>query len=142
MPATDRCEPPIIHAIEKAGWKITHHPFAIKINRSRGGYVYADARFEQSQNKEQIIVVEVKCFDSNRTVLEEFYHAVGQYVVYRNALLTNEIETPVYLAIPSKAYDEFFNQQLIQSVVTDIQLQLIVIDLEKEEVRQWITLNR
>lgn len=142
MPAIDQCEPQIIRALEKSGWKVTHNPFAIKIERSRIGYIYADLRLEHDENNEHIIIVEVKCFDSTRTILEEFYHAVGQCIVYRNALINNDITTHVYLALPSVAYDTFFQKQLIQSVVNDIQLQLIGIDLEKEEVVEWITLNK
>jgi len=99
-------------------------------------------RLEHDTNNEHIIIVEVKCFDSTRTILEEFYHAVGQCIVYRNALVNNNITTQVYLALPSVAYDAFFQKQLIQSVVNDIQLQLIVIDLEKEEVVEWIISNK
>ena len=142
MPAIDQCEPQIIRALEKSGWKVTHNPFAIKIERNKAGYIFADLRLEHDTENEHIIIVEVKCFDSSRTILEEFYHAVGQCVVYRNALANNDITTAVYLALPTIAYETFFQKQLIQSVVNDIQLQLIVIDLEKEEVVQWITSNK
>ncbi len=142
MPAIDQCEPQVIRALEKTGWKVTHNPFVIKIERDRVGYIFADLRLEHDNQNEHIIIVEVKCFNSTRTMLEEFYHAVGQCIVYRNALVNNNITTEVYLALPTVAYETFFQKQLIQSVVNDIRLQLIVIDLEKEEVVEWITSNR
>jgi len=142
MPAIDQCEPQVIRALEKSGWTVTHNPFAIKIERDRVGYIFADLRLEHDNDNEHIIIVEVKCFESSRTILEEFYHAVGQCIVYRNALENNNIATKVYLALPTVAYESFFQKQLIQSVLNDIQLQLIVIDLEKEEVVEWITSNR
>ena len=142
MPAIDQCEAEVIRALQKSGWRVTHQPFAIKIERSRAGYIYADLRLQRESDSANIIVVEVKCFDSSRTLLEEFYHAVGQYLVYRNALQANQINVSVYLTVPIAVYKEFFLQPLIQSVVKDIHLNVIVIDLDHEEVSQWIISNQ
>lgn len=139
MPAIDRCEPQIIHALEKDGWLITHQPFAIRIDKTRGGYIFADIRLHKPQTGQSAIVVEVKCFESTRTFLDEFYHAVGQYIVYRNALLLNDISSPVYLAIPSNVFQNFFQQALIKAVLRNTRINLVVIDLEKEELAQWIS---
>lgn len=139
MPAIDQCEPQIVEALKKAGWQVTHQPFAIKVQRNRSGYIFADLRLENVQSSDPIIVVEIKCFSSTRTILEEFYQAIGQYLVYRNALESRQSSIPVYLAVPSDAYDNFFRQPLIQSVATDISLRLIVVDLEKEVIIRWIT---
>jgi hypothetical protein len=64
-----------------------------------------------------IIVVEVKCFDSTRTQLDEFYQAVGQYVSYRNALTINDMHLPVYLSVPLSVYVTFFQIPLIAAVI-------------------------
>ena len=77
MLAIDRCEPQMIHALEKDGWIVTHQPFAIKIDRTRTGYIFADLRLHHPQTDQSAIVVEVKCFESTRTFLDEFNHAVG-----------------------------------------------------------------
>lgn len=139
MPAIDRCEPEIVQALEKDGWLVTHQPFAIRINKTRGGYIFADIRLHKPQTGQSAIVVEVKCFESKRTFLDEFYHAVGQYIVYRNALILNDISSPVYLAIPFSIFQSIFQQALIKSVLSDIQINLVVINLEKEEIIQWIS---
>jgi len=137
MPAIDQCEDQVVRALQKAGWYVTHQPFAIQIDKSRAGYVYADLRLRQATNDQAIIVVEVKCFSSTRTQLDEFYQAVGQYVSYRNALSMNNMSLPVYLSVPLSVYDTFFQIPLIASVVDDMRIKLLVIDLRKEEVIQW-----
>jgi hypothetical protein len=71
--------------------------------------------------------------------LDEFYQAVGQYVSYRNALTINGMQLPVYLSVPSSVYTTFFQIPLIAAVVADTQIKLVVIDLEKEEITQWIS---
>lgn len=139
MPAIDQCEEQVINALETAGWVVTHQPFAIRVDKSRAGYVYADLRLRQANNDQTIIIVEVKCFSSTRTQLDEFYQAVGQYVSYRNALQVNGIISPVYLSVPKAVYQSFFQIPLIEAVVQDTQIKLVVIDLEKEEVIQWIS---
>lgn len=137
MPAIDQCEGQVVRALEKSGWLVTHQPFAIRINKSRAGYVYADLRLRQKTNNQRIIVVEVKCFASTRTQLDEFYQAVGQYISYRNALTINDMQLPVYLSVPSSIYATFFQIPLIATVVADAQIKLIVVDLEKEEIIRW-----
>ena len=138
MPAIDQCEQQVIRALEKDSWIVTQQPVAIRIDKSRTGYIYADLRLRQKENGQSVIVVEVKCFASTRTILDEFYQAVGQCVVYRNALELNDSDIPVYLAVPTLIFDTFFQLPLIQSVVNDMQVKLVVIDLDKEEVIQWI----
>ena len=139
MPAIDQCASQIIRVLQDAGWNVTHSPFAIKIEKSRTGYIFADLRLEHGQTEETVFVVEIKCFQSTRTVLEEFYQAIGQYVVYRSALRSSQIRLPIYLALPLRIYESFFQRALIKSVLNEIEMNLVVIDLQKEEVSQWIT---
>lgn len=139
MPAIDHCAYQIIAALQRTGWNVTHNPFAIKVGRKRAGYIFADLRLEHYQTDESAIVVEIKCFDSSRTALEDFYQAVGQYVVYRNALRAHHDGLPIHLALPLRAYESFFQSALVRSVVNDLEMALIVVDLEREEVSQWIT---
>jgi len=78
MPPSDICEPQIIRAIEKAGFRLTHKQFAIRPSPNEN-FVYADLRFKQ--DNQVIIVVEVKCFPIRSAFTEEFYQAVGQYLL-------------------------------------------------------------
>ena len=81
MPAQDACEPQIIRALEKAGWQMIARTVPIYLEHKR--VVYADLSLQRE--RQQIIVVEVKCFSEKRPLLDQFYHAVGQYLFYRNA---------------------------------------------------------
>jgi hypothetical protein len=137
MPALDRCEPQIIRALEKQNWLVTDKPFPIRLGQNKG-YLYADLRLEHSERNQQVVIVEVKCFPKQRSQLDEFYHAIGQYQVYQNALIMREISLPLYLAIPHDVYEDFFDKDIIQATLQKIQVKLIVIDLRLEEVVKWI----
>jgi hypothetical protein len=136
MPAIDSCEPQMIRALEKAGWKVTHQPFPVRLSRVEG--IIADARLRHKTRKRQIIVLEIKCFPENRPALDEFYRATGQYLVYRNTLKLKAIKTPVYLAVPLTAYNTFFSRKSIQATLNDAKIKLVVVDIEKEEVVKWV----
>ena len=70
--------------------------------------------------------------------MDKFYQALGQYIVYRNALILNGIQSPVFLSVPAPTFQNHFTQPLIQAIRRDIQLNVVVVDLDKEEVIQWI----
>jgi hypothetical protein len=135
MPALDTCEPQIIRALEKAGWIVTHQPFAIRVAKDEG--VFADVRLQHADHANVIIVVEIKCFSEKRSLLDTFYHAVGQYLVYRNALMLKHMEADLYLTVPKTVFEDFFQRLSVQSVVKDAKIKLIVIDFEREEITQW-----
>ena len=138
MPAIDHCQPAVIRALEKAGWHVTHQPYPI-IRHRRRKYLFVDLRLERRESGGgAIVVVEIKCFYNRHVFLSDFYQAVGQYVMYRNALRISGVDVPVYLALPLLAYERSFQDEVLQSVMKDIGLHLVVVDLEGEEVVQWI----
>lgn len=136
MPAIDQCEPQVIRALQKQGWIVTRRPFAIRLGK--GESIYADLRLVSAQDQRVIIVVEVKCFSEKRSILDEFYHAVGQYLFYRDVLVLKNINTPIYLSVPLNIYDTFFNRETVKTVVQNAQIKVIVVDLENEEVVSWL----
>jgi hypothetical protein len=68
----------------------------------------------------------------------DFHNALGQYIVYRNLIQLTEPEYTLYLAIDDVVYDGFFQRKSVQSVVSQNQVFLLVVDTEKEEILQWI----
>ncbi|MCU0514999.1 MAG: hypothetical protein MUE40_20785 [Anaerolineae bacterium] len=84
-----------------------------------------------------MIVVEVKCFPENRSLLDDFYQAIGQYQVYRNALKSLQPSMPLYLAIPHSVYDILLQNEVIRATLEEIRLKLVIVNLEKEEVALW-----
>ena len=140
MPAIDHCEPAIVRALQRAGWVVTDQPLTIRADTGRLGYIYADLRLQQNvTDGDAIVVVEVKCFESADRFLDDFYRAVGQYIVYRNAIRLQGETIPVYLALPWIPFQRYFGSKLIQAALDDVRIDLIVVNLDTEEIVQWIT---
>jgi hypothetical protein len=59
MPALDSCHLQVVRSLEKAGWKVSPVPHAIRVPGRRNPLL-ADMRAVLDQS--EIIVVEVKCF--------------------------------------------------------------------------------
>lgn len=137
MPAIDQCEPQVVRAFEKAGWVITDEQFPIYVSKRE--FVFADLRIQHVAESQTILVVEVKCFSSKRSLLDEFYHAVGQYAVYRNALRLAGINVNLYLSVPSHIYDTFFDRAMVNETIKDVRIKMVVVDLEREEIVSWIS---
>ncbi|MBW4650604.1 MAG: fatty-acid synthase [Kastovskya adunca ATA6-11-RM4] len=64
--------------------------------------------------------------------------ALGQYDIYRYLLEATTPDRKLYVAISAVVYKSFFNQDVIQLILSRHQLPLIVVDIEAEEITQWI----
>ena len=137
MPALDQCHHQIVRALEKAGWNVDDNPFVIPIIGVRRLFVDIQAEKTQRNGFQTIIVVEAKCFSDSRTELNDLYTAIGQYIVYRSLLIKRKAGMPIYLAVPVHAYEGIF-QQLAMQVVQEIGIKMIVVDLEREVIKQWL----
>jgi hypothetical protein len=136
MPAIDQCEPQVIRAFEKAGWRVVEQPFVIPTADRR--MVFADLRLEHTAvPHQQIIVAEIKCFTSGRNELDEFYGALGQYLVYRTALKLRNYDYPLFLVVPHLIYNDFFQREVVRMTIQDAKISLIVVNLEREEIVVW-----
>jgi hypothetical protein len=135
MPAIDHCEPQVIRAFEKAGWAVIQRPLTIRLSRERR--VYADLLLEHQAQK--IIIVEVKCFTSGQSTLDELYHAIGQYMVYQAGLDTLGYVQPLYLVLPLIIYESLSNLEAIRLILTRAKIKVIVVDLDREEITVWLT---
>jgi XisH protein len=83
------------------------------------------------------IVVEIKSFLSP-SPMRDFEMALGQYILYRNLIALTEPEYRLYLAIIETVYVKILSREAIKEVVALNQLNLIIVDLEKEEIILWI----
>jgi hypothetical protein len=70
--------------------------------------------------------------------LYDFHGALGQYMVYRNLIQLTDPEYKLYLAIDDLVYNNFFQRKSIQLITNENKLLLIVVEMEKEEILQWI----
>ena len=73
------------------------------------------------------IAVEIKEL-RGQSVIVELEQAIGQYVLYR--LLLNRVDPgrSVFLAVPDNTYRELFTEPIGELVISDLPLQLLVID--------------
>ncbi len=137
MPARDIYHDAVKNALIKDGWLITADPYVIKYEDAE---LYADLAAEQTiaaERNTQKIIVEIKSF-IGRSLMHDFHAALGQYIVYRNLIQLTAPEYTLYLAIDSSTYENFFLRKSVQAVTKANTLLLIVIDMQIEEILQWI----
>ncbi|MDF0552503.1 XisH family protein [Kamptonema sp. UHCC 0994] len=137
MPAKDVYHDAVKNALIKDGWTITADPYKIKYKDAE---LFADLAVEKPIVAEQNgrkIVVEIKSFLSP-SPMRDFELALGQYILYRNLINLTEPEYQIYLAIKESIYENFFKRESIQDITNINQLLLIVVDMEQEEILQWI----
>lgn len=137
MPRLDIIHNAVKNSLINDGWTITDDPYIIEYGRTK---LYADLGAERSiaaERAEQKIVVEVKSF-IGASKLQDLKETLGQYDIYRYLLEATTPERKLYVAISVSAYKTFFNQDVIQLILNRHQLPLIVVDIEREEIVQWI----
>jgi len=137
MPASDSCEPQVINALAKAGWHLLKRHYAIRLGGASRGIVFADLLIEK--NNQLVIVVEIKCFADVHILMDDLYHAIGQYIIYQNALALKPSSEPVVLALPENAYHQLMASSAIQNTFQNAKIKVVIIDLIREEVVQWIS---
>jgi XisH protein len=123
-------------ALEKAGWRITHDPLSLQIG---GVEMYIDLGAEQliaAEKEGEKIAVEIKSFVAVSAIYE-FHLAIGQYRNYQLALLQEDPERVLYLAVPEDAYDRFFTLQFIQDALRYNEVRYLVYDVQAEVIVQW-----
>jgi hypothetical protein len=137
MPTKDRYHDNCKNALIKDGWTITHDPLRLKWGSKD---LYADLGAEKlliAEKNQQKIAVEIKTFIAISEV-NALENALGQYLLYRSVIARTEAERILYLAIPSVVYVNIFEEPLGQLIREDYQLNLLIFDLNKEEIVQWI----
>ncbi|OUL29924.1 XisH family protein [Nostoc sp. 106C] len=137
MPAKDLYHDAVKNALIKDGWLIIADPYIIKYENAE---LYADLAAEKpiaAERQGQKIVIEIKSF-VGKSQMYDFHNALGQYIVYRNLIQVSEPEYNLYLAIDDIVYLNFFQRPSIQLIASQNHLQLIIVDIEQEQIVQWI----
>ena len=81
--------------------------------------------------------MEIKSF-LNRSSVSDFENALGQYLIYQSVLQIRASKLPLYLAIPSLVYERLFRKSVVQNVIVNNHIKLVVVDIELEEIIQWV----
>ena len=136
MAARDIFHDAVKQALEKVGWRITHDPLSLQIG---GVEMYIDLGAEQliaAEKEGEKIAVEIKSFVAVSAIYE-FHLAIGQYRNYQLALLQEDPERVLYLAVPEDAYDRFFTLQFIQDALRYNAVRYFVYDVQAEVIVRW-----
>jgi hypothetical protein len=137
MPRLDIIHNSVKSALIKDGWLITDDPYLIQYRRTT---LYADLAAERpiaAERDGQKLVVEVKSF-IGASKIQDLKEALGQYDIYRYLIEETAPERKLYIAISEVAYKTFFSQDLAQLIINKHQLPVIVVNINTEEVVQWI----
>jgi hypothetical protein len=137
MPKLDIIHNAVKNALIKDGWLITDDPYVIQYRRT---VLYADLGAERPiavERDGQKLVVEVKSF-IGASKIQDLKEALGQYDIYRYLLEETAPDRKLYIAISEVAYNTFFTQDVTQLILNRHQLPIIVVDIEIEEIMQWI----
>ncbi|MCU0481845.1 MAG: hypothetical protein MUE54_11655 [Anaerolineae bacterium] len=135
MPAVDTCQPQVIRALEKDGWRINYtHVRLVEGNR----LIMLDIQASYSANggSRQILLAEIKCFANSTEYSRDLYVAIGQYLIYQEVLNGLNDSTPLYLAIPIHAYRVVFDEVALR-VINRVKMKMIVVDIEQEVIVEW-----
>ncbi len=137
MPTEDVVHPSIVRALVKDGWRIEKEQVFIRFGTRR---LWIDLHI--SKPEISTILVEVKGFQAYASPVEALAQAVGQYIVYRAALRFREMgHLPLYLAVPNAIYATLFDEPIGEWTRREAALNLLIVDLVREEVVQWIPSN-
>lgn len=137
MPRKDQIHEAVKNALVKDGWTIKNDPYRIEYEEAD---VYADLRVEKvtSENSlRRVLVIEIKEFTSV-SPMNRLEEALGQYQVYRSYLRQIAPEEELYLAVDKPSYDALFSRKSFQRIVEDYDLALVIIDIQTEEISEWI----
>ena len=127
----------VVNALEREGWIVTHDPYFLEYGDQT---LQIDVGAEMpiaAEREGRKIAVEIKSF-VGKTVMSEFYAAIGQFLTYRNALRRQEAERTLYLAVPMEAFGALFDPAHSRDLRVELALTLLVYDAEEETIVQWI----
>lgn len=135
--AQDLIHDAVRNALKKAGWTIVAEPFRLDFKNFALRADIAAKQMATDGKTEIRIVVEVKSFAGNSFV-RELQQAIGQYLMYLDAIAMNQLDYELYLGISSDAYQSYFALSGAQFAVEHYQLKLLVVDVDQEEIVQWV----
>ncbi|MCB0836576.1 MAG: XisH family protein [Bacteroidetes bacterium] len=137
MSAKDIYHDHVREALKNDGWTITDDPYSFSVGKVDFRIDLGAEKLLAAEKGNHKIAVEIKSFIKASPV-QDMHEAVGKYEIYSLALDFNEPERELYLAIPKRAYDSFFQRPFIQALIKHKKIKLIVYRLDKTEISTWI----
>lgn len=138
MPRKDIYHEAVCIALKKDGWTITDDPLTVQAGNKE---FYIDLGAERpiigAERNGESIAVEVKSL-VGRAFIFDYYQSLGQFLVYRHALIKSEINRELFLAIPEKPYLELSQVDIFQEVWEVFSVNLLIFDETNHFILEWI----
>jgi hypothetical protein len=136
MPARDSVHNNVRHALERDGWTITHDPLRIHLGVRKFFVDLGAERLLGAEKGERKIAVEVKTF-GGASEMRDLEAAVGQFVVYEQAMRIKEPGRTLYLAVPESVWVPVFLDDIGRILIDRHVLNVVTFDADKEEIVRW-----
>jgi hypothetical protein len=134
VPAKDHYHDTVKRALIKDGWMIVQEQVYLSDNQ-RHVWVDLSARRELG---EALILIEIKGFEGNSSLIDALMSALGQYAVYKAMLDYLNLKEQLFLAVPRVAYEGIFQAPVAQQAIQNLAVRLLVFDPIAEEVVLWV----
>ncbi|MFN4256946.1 MAG: element excision factor XisH family protein [Saprospiraceae bacterium] len=123
-------------ALVKDGWTITDNPLPLLAENERWEIDLGSEKIFLAERGPEKIAVEVKSFIA-RSLSYEFHRAFGQYTVYVDAMLEQEPDRTIFLAVPIDVYDTLFTRPFYVKFLERHPMRLLVFDPSANQIVQW-----
>ncbi len=137
MPAKDLYHDTVKTALIKDGWTITHDPLSLRIGKKDLFIDLGAEKLLAAEKGNAKIAIEIKSFVSP-SIIQDLENALGQFVLYQNALRILEPNRTLYLAVREAVYQDLFQEEIGKMLLEGQVLQLITFDPDQEVITQWI----
>jgi hypothetical protein len=137
MPARDLYHPHVVEALTRDGWVITHDPLTLRVGAKDMFIDLGAERFVGAEKAGRRIAVEIKSFVGSSEI-RDLEVALGQFVLYGDALTLLEPDRTLYVAVRAQVYEDLFEEPLGKMILQNGRLRLLVFDPDRREVMQWI----
>lgn len=137
MPAKNLYHDDVVAALIVDGWTITHDPLGMVVGTRR---LFVDLAAEQTalgaERNGERVAVEVQSF-LRTSHLDDFYRAVGQFVVYRAVLRRQDPNRTLFLAVPQSVYNGILSEPLGTLTAVDAGMKMVVFHPKRRRIIQW-----
>ncbi|MGH9847804.1 MAG: element excision factor XisH family protein [Blastocatellia bacterium] len=138
MPIGDIFHNAVRKGLSKEGWTVTDDPFKVMLPGLENYEDSSAAETLAAEKGSRQIVVTIKSF-VGPSLLYDFYEALGRFMNYRLALEMQSSDRTLFLGVPVDTYEDFFSSGIAELAIREEGVKLMVFDVEKEEVVEWIS---
>ncbi|HMV51846.1 MAG TPA: element excision factor XisH family protein [Blastocatellia bacterium] len=137
MPALDLYHTQVKNALVKDGWTITNDPLTLQVGERKLHIDLGAERVIAAKKANRKIAVEIKSF-LGKSDVENLERALGQYLLYLRHLAYLEPDRKLYLAVPSKAFKDLFEEPIGKILLESKDVSVLVFSESGEGILQWI----